>query len=504
MLSKNSRHMLTHPMLAKSIKSSSYSHLWKLYPHLSTLFFSLSCSLIMPPLIESSLFHRRERIWTQQELDKELLNGRKIIQFEDGLYDMTYWINQHPGGKLAVERVLGKDATDIVRLFHPVDTLDRLLPRFHVGTLKSSPTTTATHKTTTDSLDHVAISEDFRQLDQYFHQHGYYKTDYTCYLWEAIRISLCFATALYLGVAQPFEYAWIASAMAMSLFWHQASFIVHDAGHNGITHYRKLDYLIGTILANGFGGLSLSWWKKSHNVHHIATNQPEHDPDIQLVPFFVLSERFFDSIFSTYHQKQLVWNHIWRLFSIIQHWLYYPILAFGRFNLFVQGWLHLYFDQDVYMRRTEIILQCIYWIWYIYFLHFLPNIYIQFGHIMISFIGTSILHVQITLSHFGMSTEEVKEDECFVVHQLRTTMDVDCPWWLDWFHGGLQFQALHHLFPRMPRHKLRSIQPFVLRLCKKHGLTYTYNSFLHSNYIVLCEMAKLAYKAASTRPSLGK
>ena len=32
------------------------------------------------------------------------------------------------------------------------------------------------------------------------------------------------------------------------------------------------------------GGISLGWWKKSHNVHHIICNSIEHDPDIRHLP----------------------------------------------------------------------------------------------------------------------------------------------------------------------------------------------------------------------------
>ncbi|RKP08861.1 fatty acid desaturase-domain-containing protein [Thamnocephalis sphaerospora] len=478
----------------------------------------------MPPFTDTELAtrpNRRDRIWTREELDQQINAGRKLVLFENGVYDMTRWIRHHPGGELAVDRLLGKDATDVMRLLHPVDTIHRLVPRFRVGTLAkacaphllppSAAVTAANGLTqragaksgsetppTEAKLDHAAIARDFRLLDDRLRTEGYYTTNYSSYVWEAFRQCCFFVSAIYLGVAQPFAQAWLPSAILLAMFWHQASFIVHDAGHNSITHRRSVDHVIGALLADGMGGLSIGWWKKSHNVHHIITNHPEHDPDIQLVPFFALSERFFDSIFSSYHKKQLEWNRLWKAFSMVQHWLYYPILAFGRFNLFVQGWLHLAFDEDVYMRRTEIALQTFYWIWYSAFLYALPDLNTRLLHVLISFIGTSILHVQITLSHFGMSTDDGPEDECFAVRQLRTTMDVDCPWWLDWFHGGLQFQALHHIFPQVARHKLRSIQPFVLELCQKHNLTYTYHGFIKCNGMVIHEMAKLAAKAAKT------
>ena len=48
-------------------------------------------------------------------------------------------------------------------------------------------------------------------------------------------------------------------------------------------------------------------------------------------------------------------------------------------------------------------------------------------------------------------------DDGFLVTQLKGSLDVDCPPWMDWFHGGLQFQVEHHLWPKIPRHNLRTV-----------------------------------------------
>ena len=79
---------------------------------------------------------------------------------------------------------------------------------------------------------------------------------------------------------------------------------------------------------------------------------------------------------------------------------------------------------------------------------------------------------QITLSHFAMSTSDLGVAESFPQKMLRTTMDVDCPAWLDFVHGGLQFQAVHHLFPRVPRHNLRKCQGMVREFCEEVGIPY--------------------------------
>ena len=111
---------------------------------------------------------------------------------------------------------------------------------------------------------------------------------------------------------------------------------------------------------------------------------------------------------------------------------------------------------------------------------------------MISHIATMMVHVQITLSHFAMSTADLGPSESFPQRQIRTTMDVDCPEWFDFFHGGLQFQAIHHLFPRLPRHNFRAVQPFVIDFCKDVGLSYSIYGFGKGNEKVISKLGEIA------------
>ena len=79
--------------------------------------------------------------------------------------------------------------------------------------------------------------------------------------------------------------------------------------------------------------------------------------------------------------------------------------------------------------------------------------------LLLSHALAGLLHVQICISHFTMDTYHDHaysgHDDDWFRMQLATTMNVDCPRFMDWFHGGLQFQIEHHLFPRLPRHNLR-------------------------------------------------
>lgn len=74
-------------------------------------------------------------------------------------------------------------------------------------------------------------------------------------------------------------------------------------------------------------------------------------------------------------------------------------------------------------------------------------------------------------------------------------MDVDCPTWLDFFHGGLQFQAIHHLFPRMPRHNLRRAQKLVQEFCDEVGVPYALYGFVDGNKTVIGRLAEVSRQA---------
>jgi len=121
----------------------------------------------------------------------------------------------------------------------------------------------------------------------------------------------------------------------------------------------------------------------------------------------------------------------------------------------------------------------------------LPDWPTRIAFVLISHIVTFPLHVQITLSHWGMPTADLGEGESFPQRQLRTTMDVDCPAWLDFIHGGLQFQAVHHLFPRVPRHNLRRLQSLVREFCEDTGIKYTLLPFVSGNEKVLGRLGEV-------------
>lgn len=350
-----------------------------------------------------------------------------------------------------------------------------------------------------DPQTQQSIIQKYKLLDQRLHAEGLYKCNYTAYLIEALRYTFLALSSLYCLHHSHFA----LSACFLGALWHQLVFTVHDAGHMGITHNFHIDSLIGIFISNFLGGLSCCWWKRNHNVHHIVTNSAEHDPDIQHLPFFAISHKFFGSITSTYYDRVLDFDAFAKKALQYQHYLYYPILAFGRFNLYVLSWQYIFLGQGPrkgpawWHRYLEMAGQAFFWFWFGYLVVYksIPTASQRILFVAISHAITMPVHVQITLSHFAMSTADLGVQESFPQRMLRTTMDVDCPQWLDFFHGGLQFQAVHHLFPRMPRHNLRRAQRLVVEFCEEVGIPYAIYGFGEGNGKVIGRLGEVAQQA---------
>lgn len=347
-----------------------------------------------------------------------------------------------------------------------------------------------------DTANQESIKQKYRALNERMQAEGLFDCNYFSYLIECSRYTLC-AVLSYVFLRMGW---WAMSGFWLGCFWHQLVFSAHDAGHMGITHNFHVDTVIGIIIADYLGGLSLGWWKRNHNVHHIVTNEPEHDPDIEHMPFFAISHRFVDSLQSTYYDRNMTFDAVSKVMLKIQNYSYYPIMMLARLNLYLLSWEYLLKGQAPKKGPAwwhiwfELGGQIFFWYWFGYAVMYksIPDWSSRLTFFLVSHVVTSPLHVQITLSHFAMSTADLGVHESFPQKMLRTTMDVDCPTWLDFFHGGLQFQAIHHLYPRMPRHNLRRAQKYILEFCKETGIPYAIFTFYDGNKEVIGRLGDVA------------
>ncbi|KIR54283.1 delta8-fatty-acid desaturase [Cryptococcus gattii Ru294] len=339
-------------------------------------------------------------------------------------------------------------------------------------------------------------SEDYRQLKKRLVEAGLFKPPgpLAGYGTDIIRYTLFAFGAFYLYFNTTGWLGQMGSATCLGLLFHQLAFLVHDAGHTEVTGIWWWDRVIGMTVASWIGGLSCGWWCDNHDIHHLVTNHPEHDPDIQHIPFFAISKKFFNSLWSTYYKRTMLLDAFAKIMIPFQHNLYYIVLSLARFNLYANSYMFLLGPKpkrDAFWAY-EITGIVFYWAYYGSMLRHLPSWQMRLGYLLISHIMASPVHVQIVLSHFACSTEDLGPAESFPSRQLRTTMDVICDQNIEWIHGGLNLQVTHHLFPRLPRHNLRAASMLVKEYCKEHDIVYREHFFIEGNQHVLSTLRDVA------------
>jgi len=409
---------------------------------------------------------------TMAEVAKHNTRKDAWVCVEGRAYDVTKYVESHPGGWLPISNLAGKDVTDAFANYHPASVYEKLLPNFYLG----------------DIVDYKV--SDFvkahRQVRQELLERGLFETDMSFYVKCGVWYSLLFLGGLYFTIARSSVMEHMIGAFLFAAFWQQIAFFGHDIGHNAVSHTRKQDYWWGIVIGNLTGGISLGWWKRSHNVHHVVCNSIENDPDIQHMPMFAVTPEIFGKWWSTYHQKWVVTDSIARFLVSYQHILYYPIMSVARFNLYAQSYLLLLSNEKTEHKALELSTLICFSVWFTTMVtQCLGSWQEMVAYLLLSHGVAGLLHIQITLSHFAEDTYHGNAynddtDEWFRM-QCKTTLNVDCPEWMDWFHGGLQFQIEHHLYPRLPRHNLRECRKLVKELCQKYSVEYKELPFIEGN-----------------------
>lgn len=427
---------------------------------------------------------------TTEELEKHNKEGDLWISIQGKVYNVTTWLKDHPGGDLPLLNLAGQDATDAFVAYHP-GTAWEYLERFYVCNLKDYRVS--------------EVSKDYRRLVSEFSKVGLFENKGHVALFTLFSMVLLLSTCIY-GVLKS-ESIWVhlICAALMGFLWIESGWIGHDSGHYQIMSNVRLNRFAQVISGNCLTGISIGWWKRNHNAHHIACNSLDFDPDLQHMPMFAVSSKFFTSLTSCFYERKMNFDSAARFLVSYQHWTFYPVMCVARFNLFAQSILLLLSKKRVPNRGQEILGILIFWIWFPTLVSFLPNWGERFMFVLTSFSVTGIQHVQFCLNHFSSSTYVGKpHGNDWFEKQTDGTLDITCSPWMDWFHGGLQFQVEHHLFPRLPRCHLRKVAPFVRELCKKHNLPYNSASFWEANLLTIGTLRTAALQARNVANPIPK
>lgn len=257
--------------------------------------------------------------------------------------------------------------------------------------------------------------------------------------------------------------------------------IMHDASHKSFSRYQWLNTIMLHTLEL-MGASSTLWYKKHVIIHHTFTNTTE-DDDINIAP--VLRIRKEDKRY-WYHKYQAFYAPLAYSLLYVQ-WVFY--------NDFKKYFKKHIGNHEVKFTAYE---KVVFWLSkVVYFLLFIAIPIVRHGFIntlvcyavfamtcglLISIIF-QLAHVVHTSTFPSVNVTTGTIETPWAISQLQETSDFatkSLPLFI--LLGGLNFQTVHHLFPRISHIHYPALAKIVARISEKFGLTYNRLSFTSALY----------------------
>ncbi len=288
---------------------------------------------------------------------------------------------------------------------------------------------------------------------------------------------LACSVAILLTVKNP--WLQMLNAVFMAFASAQVSFLGHDAGHRQIATTARGNDILGYFVGNLLSGASFSWWLHSHNSHHSHTNDLDHDPDM-VHPLFV------------YAPEQAAGKKgLGRFVSRHQKYLFLPLMSLSAIGLKAGGLIFL-FKEKPKTRWMELALISVYLVSYLTLtigtlgLWALPFIVIHQGFLGL-FLGTVFAP-----NHKAMPLSEKSRRPDFLRSQVLTSRNVYSHPFTDFWYGGLNYQIEHHLFPSIPRNRMKELQKVVRAFCEERKVEYYETGTVQSYREILNHMHEVS------------
>jgi fatty acid desaturase len=251
------------------------------------------------------------------------------------------------------------------------------------------------------------------------------------------------------------------------------STLAHTASHNAVSNKPWVNKALTYFGYPFFLQMSATYWRHKHLViHHPHPNVAGVDDDIDLLPFFALT------------QDELAQAGAWRRPLYKYQVAYLPLALVGNaFNVIRSGWVFLIarlLDRQARRREHWIDFGALllhYGVWVALPMLFLPAIHVIAFNLIRFALMSYGMYALFAPAHFPAEAAMVRPGFCgdAVEMQTLTTVNYRTGWLGRLICGGLEYQIEHHLLPSIsPAHYPR-LSCMVRTYCERHG--YAYRSF---------------------------
>ena len=261
----------------------------------------------------------------------------------------------------------------------------------------------------------------------------------------------------------------LLNAAYLAFVFVQIGLLAHDCGHRQFSFRAswKNDWAT-LILGNLLIGVSRQWWIDKHNEHHGHPNQMGADPDIE-IPLLAFEEE------QALHKRGVA-----RFVVKCQAILIIPLSLLQALSLHRRS-IQFLLEKKAKSTLAESLALGAHFVVYfgLVFSVLEPLQALVFIAVHRGLFGMYMVSI-FAPNHKAMPVLERESQLDFLHRQVLTSRNVSAHPITDFWYGGLNYQIEHHLFPRLPRNKLREAQPVVKDFCREHSLAYHETGVLQS------------------------
>lgn len=301
---------------------------------------------------------------------------------------------------------------------------------------------------------------DYAELKRRIKQAGLLERQPTYYTFKILLTLGALAVGLALIVLVHHIWFQVLNAVFMAFVFGQVGFLAHDGGHKQIFRNGRWNDIFCISVMNLLMGGSAGWWIDKHNAHHSNPNHLDLDPDITL-PVVAFDER-----------QAVTKRGFFRWMVKYQAYLLFPLLTFEFYSLRVISVKFLILRRSKYRALEAVVML-------LHYPLFFGLVFWQLGlGLGIVFLliqqGLTGLYIGSTFApnHKGMPVVDDESQLDFVRSQVLTSRNLTRSRLGDFLFGSLSTQIEHHLFPSMPRNKVRQAEPIVKAFCRERSIEY--------------------------------
>jgi len=419
---------------------------------------------------------------TWEELAKHNTEKDCWIAIRGKVYNVTEWLNKHPGGKDNLLLNGGRDATQLYECYHMFHVND-LLPKYCIGEL-----------TTFEYPQFPPMSDMYKEIktevDNYFKKKGIKPNTSPEMLIRTFFLVTFFFLFFLLSVktVNSLVLSFIFSALTGVMASLISFMPVHEASHSAVTSKIYVWRLLGAIHDYVNGASFYSWLHQHFLGHHPFTNVTAHDPEHYAVGYSLDP----DTMTGDKDIRRIKPNQKWYSWYQNQH-IYVPML-YGllgikfRINDFVMMY-HLHRNGEIRINPPGTWHKFNFLFGKFVFLFYriiLPAYFIGISNTLYLFLVSDLItgwllafvfqvnHV-IPQATWPQINKDGNVDIDWAVVQIETTMDYAHDSYLTTFlTGALNYQVIHHLVPYVSQVHYPEIAPIIKQIFAKYNVKYNY------------------------------